>query len=424
MRELPWKFKVFLISLYVFTISSIALILYYRITPIYIPALVDILCFAVLQALTESFMIQYKNLALTTSFVVHLAAFILFKPIGAVIIFIIGFTFAVIKVEGKYVHILNTPLYKTFYNYCVIGISILFSGIVCTVLGGEFVVSNPWTNFHIIIAFAIIYFLINTFITSVLYSILYNQNILYFIKNNTKLGLLSDIAMAPFGVVLAYMYSNFGIGGLLLVLLPIVIARYTISLYVQTKTQYVQMVDTLMRAMEARDKYTEGHSQRVAEIAKSIAEELKYNDSHIERLNIASLLHDVGKIGIDDSILNKPGKLTFEEYETIKSHPEIGYNILKEIKNLEDILPIIRHHHERYDGKGYPEGKKFEELSLDVFVVQLADTIDAMATDRPYRKALSEDKIIDEIVTYSGTQFHPKVVEAYLKIVERQKKAV
>ena len=97
------------------------------------------------------------------------------------------------------------------------------------------------------------------------------------------------------------------------------------------------------------------------------------------------------KIGIDDQILNKPGKLTDEEFNTIKSHPQIGYNILKDIKNLENILPIVHYHHERYDGKGYPDGKKANELSLDVFIVQLADSIDAMATDRPYRKALSHD---------------------------------
>ena len=137
---------------------------------------------------------------------------------------------------------------------------------------------------------------------------------------------------------------------------------------------------------------------------------------------MAALLHDVGKIGIDDQILNKPGKLTVEEFDTIKTHPQIGYNILKDIKNLENILPIVHYHHERYDGKGYPDGKKAEELSLDVFIVQLADSIDAMSTDRPYRKALHPDVVIEEVKKHSGTQFHPKVVEAYFKMLEKQKK--
>jgi HD-GYP domain-containing protein (c-di-GMP phosphodiesterase class II) len=162
----------------------------------------------------------------------------------------------------------------------------------------------------------------------------------------------------------------------------------------------------------------------VAEISASIAKELKYNDWKIERLNMAALLHDVGKIGIDDHILNKPGKLTKEEFDTIKTHPQIGYNILKDIKNLENILPIVHYHHERYDGNGYPDGKKPEELSLDVFIVQLADSIDAMSTDRPYRKALHPDIVLDEVRKCSGSQFHPKVVEAYFKMLDKQNKVL
>ena len=170
-------------------------------------------------------------------------------------------------------------------------------------------------------------------------------------------------------------------------------------------------------AMEARDKYTQGHSKRVSEIAEIIAKKLKFSQGRIEELMVASLLHDVGKIGIQDSILNKPGKLNDEEYKIIKQHPVIGYNILKDINNMKDINYIVKYHHERYDGKGYPEGKKGDELPLEVFIVQLADCIDAMATDRPYRKALSQEMISNEIARCDGTQFHPKVVQAYLKVI-------
>jgi putative nucleotidyltransferase with HDIG domain len=241
---------------------------------------------------------------------------------------------------------------------------------------------------------------------------------------NARLGMLSNIVMAPFGVILAYMFKANKYSGVLLFLFPILLARYTFSLYIESKNQYVQTVDTLMRAMEARDKYTEGHSQRVAEIASKIAKQLKYSDIKIERLNIASLLHDVGKIGIDDHILRKPGKLSSDEFEIIKKHPEIGFNILKDIKNLENILPIVRHHHEKYDGSGYPDRKNGEELPIDVFIIQLADSIDAMATDRPYRHALTQEQILSEIKRCSGTQFHPKVVEAYLNVLREEGKAV
>jgi len=210
----------------------------------------------------------------------------------------------------------------------------------------------------------------------------------------------------------------------MLFLFPILLARYTFSLYIEAKSKYVETVDVLMRAMEARDKYTEGHTKRVGELAKLIATELKYNQWKIDELYMAALLHDVGKIGIDDAILNKPGKLTDEEFNIIKTHPEIGYNIIKDLKDSEKINFIVRYHHERYDGKGYPEGKKPEELNLDVFIIQLADSIDAMATDRPYRRALAEDDIIKEVKANSGSQFHPQVVEAYLSVKEKQTKAL
>jgi putative nucleotidyltransferase with HDIG domain len=424
MKNLPNKIKIYLLVLSIFNILSIVFFFKNNVISNYTDNYINILFFVVFLAFTESFVVQYKGIYVSVSFAVHLASVMVFKPIIAIIIIFLGYSLRFIRYNGKYMHILNTPLYKTLYNYNAFIIPTLYASIIFDKLGGTFTPYNIWSQLHLIIAFSIIYFLLNTCLTSILFSMLNNKSIFYFFKANAKLGLLSSIAMVPFGILLTYVFDKFKFGGVILILFPIVLARYTFSLYIQSKTQYIQTVDTLMRAMEARDKYTEGHSQRVAEIATVIAKELKYTDMQIENLHMASLLHDVGKIGIDDNILNKPGRLTQEEYEIIKSHPEIGYNILKDIKNLEPILFIVRNHHERYDGKGYPDGKTPIELGLDVFIVQLADTIDAMATDRPYRKALSHEEVINEVIKYSGTQFHPKVVQTYLNILDKQKKAV
>jgi putative nucleotidyltransferase with HDIG domain len=424
MKELPFKLKMYIGFSVLFTILSVVFLIVVGAIPFYLPRYSEILFFSAILALGESFIVQYRNIAISTSFAIHLAAVILFGPLAAVMIIIFGFSLRVVKHNGKYVHILNTPIYKTLYNYCGFIIPTLFGGVVYLKIEKIFPTHNGWTYICLMVAFSIVYFFLNTFIMAILFSFLGNKSIIYFFKSNSKLSLLSTVIMAPFGIILAYIFDKYKFVGVITILFPIILARYTFSLYIQAKMQYVQTVDTLMHAMEARDKYTEGHSQRVAEIAELIAKELRYLDSEIERLHISALLHDVGKIGIDDHILNNPGKLTHEEYEIIKSHPEIGYNILKGIKNLEDILMVVRYHHERYDGKGYPEGKSAEQLDLDVFIIQLADTIDAMSTDRPYRKALSHDEVIDEIIKFSGTQFHPKVVQAYLSIIEKQKKAV
>jgi putative nucleotidyltransferase with HDIG domain len=424
MKNLNLKLKIFLITLYIFTAVTLVFLYNNKVASSNQLGYLEVFFFAVLLAISESFRIVYKGMAISTSLAILIASVILFGPLVGSVVIILGFSFRFKKVDGKYQNIFSDPIYKTLFNYCIQIIPMLYGGIVYSKLGGTFKINNIWGEFHLVAIFSIIYLLLNTLFISLLFALLNNKNPLYFFISNIRLSLLNSLVMTPFGVILAYVFSNYGYVGVLLVVFLIVLVRYTFYLYLELKTQYVQTVDTLMHAMEARDNYTEGHSKRVAEISIMIAKELKYSDMRIERIHMASLLHDVGKIGIDDEILNKPGKLTAEEYEIIKSHPEIGYNILKDIKNLQDILPIVRSHHERYDGTGYPDKKRPEELELDVFIVQLADTIDAMSTDRPYRKALSEDEIYSEIVKYKGTQFHPKVVEAYLNILEKQKKAV
>ena len=422
MRKLPLQLKIFLVSITIITLASLGLFIndFYLVNTSV--SFTNGLFFIVLVAITESFTVPFRNISFSTSFAIQLASYIFFGPLITIIIITVGFSLRVLKVNNEYKHILNTPFYGTVFNYCVLVLSLLLGNYAYIYMDGTFLVSQISNNTLQILVFSIVVFLSNTVIISMLYSIMSKKNILYSLVSNIKLGVLNILVMAPFGILLAFVFDLYRYGGVILVLFPIVLARYTFSLYIQSKSQYVQTVDSLMLAMEARDKYTEGHSQRVAEISASVAKELKYNDWKIEQLNMAALLHDVGKIGIDDQILNKPGKLTNEEFNTIKTHPEIGYNILKDIKNLENILPIVRHHHERYDGKGYPDAKRAEELSLDVFIIQLADSIDAMATDRPYRKALSYDVIVEEVKKHSGSQFHPKVVEAYFKVLEKQKK--
>ena len=422
MKKIPLKLKMYLTTIYLMTLICIFYSMFYNLLPVTPIKYIDTIFFIILVAITESFTVPFNNMSFSTSFAIQLAAYILFGPIIALLVIILGFSARVLKVKNGYQHIFNTPIYGTLYNYCILVLAVLSGNSVYLMCGGTFSIDKLSSNIFEIILFCFVFFIVNTIIISSLSSLMTNKNFIYVFIDNIRLIIFNIIVMAPFGILLAYIFNLYNYGSVILVLLPIVLARYTFSLYIQTKSQYVQTVDALMLAMEARDKYTEGHSQRVAEISVSIAKELKYNDWKIQHLNMAALLHDVGKIGINDEILNKPGKLTVEEFDTIKTHPQIGYNILKDIKNLEYILPIVRHHHERYDGKGYPDAKRAEELSLDVFIIQLADSIDAMATDRPYRKALSHDVIIEEIKKHSGSQFHPKVVAAYFKVLEKQKK--
>jgi len=190
----------------------------------------------------------------------------------------------------------------------------------------------------------------------------------------------------------------------------------------ELRTAYVQTVGALAEAIDAKDAYTRGHSERVGVYASKIAREMGFTKEFIERVYIAGLLHDVGKIGIRDAVITKPDKLTREEYEEIMEHPAIGARILEPVDFLADIAPCVRHHHEWYDGssRGYPDRLRGDSIPLPSRIILVADTVEAMTSDRPYRKALTIDRVISELDKYSGSQFDPSCVEAFLRLLDRE----
>lgn len=187
-------------------------------------------------------------------------------------------------------------------------------------------------------------------------------------------------------------------------------------LYESIYNNLIDTLKTMINAIEARDMYTRTHSQRVTELAMEIAHEMGCSDEERETIGLGGLLHDIGKIGIRDSILLKPGGLSREEFDTIKTHPIIGEKIVEPLEILPVERTIIRNHHERWDGKGYPDGLSGEEIPILARILSVADAFDAMITDRPYRKAKSKEEAIDEIEELSGYQFDINVVEKFKKV--------
>lgn len=179
---------------------------------------------------------------------------------------------------------------------------------------------------------------------------------------------------------------------------------------------YIGTVTALVNTLEARDPYTRGHTDRVTTIAKAIAKRMNFVKEDLAALEIGALLHDVGKIGIPDSILHKPGPLEQSEFEQIKRHPGTGEGILKNIAFLEGAIPSVLYHHERYDGKGYPEKKSGHQIPLMGRVIAVADSFDAMTSDRPYHTKMSDEEAVDELKKGSGTQFDPAVVESFIEV--------
>ncbi len=201
----------------------------------------------------------------------------------------------------------------------------------------------------------------------------------------------------------------------------VAIAIENSQLYTKIKRNFFDTVEALAEAIEKKDHYTGGHTKRVVHYSVCIAKYLSLAPEEMERVRMGAILHDIGKIGIEDKILKKDAPLDPEEWRVMQTHPEQGYDILSRVDGLKDVTGAMRYHHERWDGKGYPLKLKGEAIPLLARIIAVADTYDAMVSTRPYRKGMDPKVAYDEIVRYSGTQFDPAVVEAFKKAFQNEK---
>ncbi|MGZ3589259.1 MAG: HD domain-containing phosphohydrolase [Thermodesulfobacteriota bacterium] len=201
----------------------------------------------------------------------------------------------------------------------------------------------------------------------------------------------------------------------------VAIALDNSRLYQELEEMFFQTTDSLADAIEKRDPYTGGHTRRVTQYSLAISKYLQLKPLEKKWLKITSVLHDVGKVGIEDQILKKPEQLTPEEFEMIKRHCNIGVEIIEHVRQLRESIPGVKYHHEQLDGKGYPSGLKGDEIPVLAKIVAVADTFDAMTTNRPYRKAMEKEAAIKELERCSGRQFDERVVEAFIKLIKKEK---
>jgi HD-GYP domain-containing protein (c-di-GMP phosphodiesterase class II) len=198
----------------------------------------------------------------------------------------------------------------------------------------------------------------------------------------------------------------------------VAVALENSRLYQSLEQASLDAIQALAKAVEAKDPYTHGHSERVADYSVRLATVIGITEKQSLNLKLACMIHDIGKIGITEKILLKPGRLDHDEQDAIKHHPVIGEAIIRPLKGLSDIARIIRSHHERYDGLGYPDRIRGEEIPLEARIMAIADSYDAMTTTRPYRVPLPEGAVIRELVENRGKQFDPYLVDSFLKLLE------
>ena len=356
-------------------------------------------------------------------------------PVGGVISIGFPIDFVLILVYGPALAMLITALgaligeaierkrswYKIMFNTSQFALTAGIAGLIYQYTGGIIGFQNFFKFIVPAALCAFIYCLINLILVTMVISFDQGSRFTAVWRTNFQEILPTYLAEAPLGFLMAIVYVEVGIFGILLFFLPLLLARRSFELYTKMRKMYIETIRALAAAIDAKDPYTKGHSERVTQTSVSLARELNLSEREIENIEYTALLHDIGKIGIDDSILGKKSSLTSQEFDKIKEHTIMGAKIIEPVDFLKNSYKAIYHHHERYNGKGYPDGIKSEDIPILARIIAVADAYDAMGSDRPYRKKLNKDKILKELKDQSGKQFDPEVVKALISILDRER---
>ncbi|MHB8761902.1 MAG: HD-GYP domain-containing protein [Coriobacteriia bacterium] len=321
--------------------------------------------------------------------------------------------------EGK-------PLVLLVFNASQLSLAIASAGIAYQAMGGRVLVGGSGAAASIVpaLAAALVFYAANVLLVGYGASVLKGQVVSEVLREQRFLSYgVSLLVLAFLGLLVAYLLADRSWAGLSLLVLPFMAARRTFRVYVELTEAYTSTVRSLVAAIEVKDPYTRGHSERVAVYAKRLAERIGTGRSDLELLERAALLHDVGKIGVDSATLASPTQLTAEEVNMIRQHPVLGSQLASQVEFLEDVVPIIRHHHERFDGAGYPDGlvgAAIPELSR---ILAVADSYDAMTSDRAYRLGMTRADAALEILKVAGKQLDPALSVAFVSVIGEEAEA-
>lgn len=365
--------------------------------------------FALLGAFAHFF--NYKLQGTTTgaaTLTPFLVAMILYPDWPTVLLIAVAVTFAEFNKKKQ-------QAIKRVFNIAQQSLAAGAAIVVFMALGGVSLQLNDSPQFLAEAGATVAYLLVNTLSVAAVVAISERKNVLVVWRDNVVGSLVNYAVSIPWVHAFALVYGSFSYLGVAFIAFLLFGLRQLNHATIQLKKYNGELLQLLVQTVEMRDQYTSGHSQRVSKYAKIIAKAIGRPQREIERIAVAALLHDIGKIHeIFEPILKKPGKLTPEERKTMELHPLKSVELAEKVSELDDVLPAIRHHHENWDGTGYPDRIAGKEIPLGARIIMFADTIDAMMTDRPYRKALNESEVRAELMRMRGKQFDPEICDALL----------
>jgi putative nucleotidyltransferase with HDIG domain len=310
------------------------------------------------------------------------------------------------------------PVVLRLFNAAQLILSAGLAGVAFLLLGGGLLADGVHDAISVLpaaAAAAVVFYMSNVTLVGYAASILSNRSLRIVLREQGFLSYGSSLlVLALLGLLIAHLLSLGSWVSLALLVLPFMSARRTFRVYVELSEAYTDTVRSLVAAIEAKDPYTRGHSERVAIYSKKLAEWLRFPQSEVDLIERAALLHDVGKIGINIDTLTSPSRLSADEVREIRTHPVLGSELVESVEFLSDVVPIIRHHHERIDGAGYPSGLLGNNIPRLARVLATADAYDAMTSDRAYRPGMPKAEAMQELERVSGTQLDPEMVSAFV----------
>ncbi len=304
-----------------------------------------------------------------------------------------------------------------WFNRAHAGLTAFFASGVFALLGGNPAHLNPGTISLPLFVGGLVAFFSNMFFVMFAVKFRINRSIREVYKVYFKWASLNFFGMFPIAYLMAVVFHSAGVLPEIFIMMPLAMTRWIFDVAHRIRAAYQSTVRTLLTAMDAKDPYTKGHSFRVGRYAVTLAHFMKVPEDEAEEIERAGTLHDIGKLAVVDEVLNKPGELDYEEMLSMQRHTVMGSTMLGNIGGVGPARDWVLHHHERYDGQGYPHGISGEEIPLGARIISVVDSYDAMTSDRPYRKAMSHEKAVDEILKNAGGQFDPKVVRAFMDML-------
>jgi HD-GYP domain-containing protein (c-di-GMP phosphodiesterase class II) len=351
----------------------------------------------------------------SVSFVMVIAAIILRGPAEAGIA--AGFGFITLRGAKR------GPIIRHLFNMCELSLAATLAGLAYNLIGNQ-VRSTDHMFPQVILPVAaatLVHFLVNTTLVAGVFSLVRGTRFATIWRAQYAKLLGGYVAFAVLGVVLAALYIHMKISAAIFLLVPLLVARGAFQSAIEMERGFEATVRSMIKAIEAKDEYTRGHAERVSKLSEMTARAYGLSAQQCRVIRYIALMHDVGKLGVSTKILAKPGKLTPEEYEHMKQHPVRGYEIVSDIDFLKEAgETAVRHHHERMDGKGYPDGLAGEQIPVIARIVMVCDAFDSMTSTRVYRKAKSIEEAVVELHRCVGTQFDPVSLAALEKAIARE----